>query len=161
MPPWQGGGDMIKTVTFQRSTWADPPARFEAGTPAIAEAIGMAAAARWLMGLDRAGLAAHEASLLAHGTALLTAIPGLRLIGTAPVKRAVLGFVIAGCHPHDVGMLLDHEGVAVRVGHHCTQPVMAHFGVTATTRASLALYTTHAELERLAAALEKVRGVLA
>ncbi|MCC6625058.1 MAG: SufS family cysteine desulfurase [Deltaproteobacteria bacterium] len=161
MPPWQGGGDMIKTVTFTRSTWADPPARFEAGTPAIAEAIGMAAAARWLMAFDHHAVQRHEAELLAYGTGLLSAIPGLRLIGTAPDKRAVLGFVLEGCHPHDVGMLLDHEGVAVRVGHHCTQPVMAHFGVTATTRASLSLYSTRAELDRLAAALDKVRGILA
>ncbi|MFO0746633.1 MAG: SufS family cysteine desulfurase [Myxococcota bacterium] len=160
MPPWQGGGDMIKTVTFARSTWADPPSRFEAGTPAIADAIGMAAAAEWLMGLDRDAIQRHEAELLAYGTDILTSIRGLRMIGTAADKHAILGFVIDGCHPHDVGMLVDHEGVAVRVGHHCTQPVMACFGISATTRASLALYSTRGELERLGAALEKARSIL-
>jgi len=160
MPPWQGGGDMIKTVTFAKSTWAEPPARFEAGTPAIAEAIGMAAAAEWLMAFDPSDIARHEAGLLAYGTELLQAVSGLRLIGTAPKKRAILGFVIDGIHPHDLGMLLDHDGVAVRVGHHCTQPVMAHFGVTATTRASLALYSTKHELDRLATAIDKARSIL-
>ncbi len=160
MPPWQGGGDMIRSVSFEGSTWADPPSRFEAGTPAIAQAVGLGAAAEWMMGLDWAALRAHEAELLAYGEAVLAEVPGLRLIGTAPERRAVLGFVVEGCHPHDLGTLLDMEGVAVRVGHHCAEPVMKHFGVPATTRASVAIYNTRDELDRLAASIRKARSLL-
>ncbi len=160
MPPWQGGGDMIRSVSFEGSTWADPPSRFEAGTPAIAQAVGLGAAAEWMMGLDWAALRAHEAELLAYGEAVLAEVPGLRLIGTAPERRAVLGFVVEGCHPHDLGTLLDMEGVAVRVGHHCAEPIMKHFGVPATTRASVAIYNTRDELDRLAASIRKARSLL-
>jgi len=160
MPPWQGGGDMIKRVSFAGTTYAEPPARFEAGTPAIAQAVGLGRALTWLEGLGREGLARHEAEILAYGTELLTAVPGLRLIGTAPHKAGVLGFVVDGVHPHDLGTLLDLEGVAVRVGHHCAQPVMDHFGVSATTRASLGAYTSRADLDRLVAALGKAIAVL-
>ena len=161
MPPWQGGGDMIRSVSFEGSTWAEPPARFEAGTPPIAQAIGLGAAAEWMMGLDWEALRHHETELLAYGTELLSAVPGLRLIGTAPKKHAVLSFELKGCHPHDLGTLLDLEGVAVRVGHHCAEPVMRHFGVSATTRASLAIYSQKPDLERLVVALDKARKLLA
>jgi cysteine desulfurase/selenocysteine lyase len=160
MPPWQGGGDMIRSVSFEQTTYADGPARFEAGTPAIGEAIGLGAAARWLMSKDLAGIAAHEDALLAYGHARLAEVPGLRMIGTAPNKKAVLGFVVDGVHPHDLGTLLDMEGVAVRVGHHCAEPVMRRFGVPATTRASLALYSTPTEIDRLVAALHKALSIL-
>jgi len=160
MPPWQGGGDMIRSVSFEKTTYAEPPARFEAGTPAIGEAIGLGAAARWLMALDLAGVARHEDALLAYGHAQLGAVKGLRFIGSAPLKKAVLGFAIDGVHPHDLGTLLDMEGVAVRVGHHCAEPVMRRFGVPATTRASLALYSTHAEIDRLVLALDKALRLL-
>lgn len=160
MPPWQGGGDMIRSVSFEGSTWADPPSRFEAGTPAIAQAVGLGAAAEWMMALDWDALRAHEAELLAYGEGVLGEIPGLRRIGTAAERRAVLGFVIEGCHPHDLGTLLDMEGVAVRVGHHCAEPVMKHFGVPATTRASVAIYNTRDELDRLGAAIRKARALL-
>ncbi len=160
MPPWQGGGDMIRSVTFEKTTYADPPARFEAGTPAIGEAIGLGAAAKWLMAQDLVGVGAHEDDLLAYGHAQLAAVKGLRFIGTAPVKKAVLGFAIDGVHPHDLGTLLDMEGVAVRVGHHCAEPVMRRFKVPATTRASLALYSTRAEIDRLVMALDKALRIL-
>lgn len=160
LPPWQGGGDMITSVSFEKTTFAKPPARFEAGTPAIGEAIGLGAAARWLMAQDLEGLARHEDDVLAYGHAALLQIPGLRFIGTAEHKKAVLGFVIDGVHPHDLGTLLDLEGVAVRVGHHCAEPVMRRFGVPATTRASLAAYSTRAEIDRLVAALHKAIKLL-
>jgi cysteine desulfurase/selenocysteine lyase len=154
MPPWQGGGEMIRHVTFEETVYAGVPAKFEAGTPNISGAIGLAAALRWLTALGREAAFAHEDALLRYGTARLTAIPGLRLIGTAPQKVGVLGFVLDGIHPHDVGTILDQHGVAVRTGHHCAQPVMARFGVPATTRASLAVYNTTAELDRLGEAVE-------
>lgn len=160
MPPWQGGGDMIKSVSFEATTYAEPPARFEAGTPAIGEAVGLGAAARWLMALDPRAIAAHEDDVLAYGHERLLAIPGLRFTGTAEKKKAVLAFAIDGVHPHDLGTLLDMEGVAVRVGHHCAEPVMRHFGVSATTRASLALYSTRAEIDRLALAIDKALRIL-
>lgn len=160
MPPWQGGGDMIRSVSFERTTYREPPARFEAGTPAIGEAIGLGAAARWLMAQDIAGMTRHEDELLAYGHEVLTTISGLRFIGTAARKKAVLGFTIDGVHPHDLGTLLDLEGVAVRVGHHCAEPVMRRFGVTATTRASLGAYSTRAELDTLVRALDKAVSLL-
>lgn len=158
--PWQGGGDMIETVSFDGTTFAEPPARFEAGTPNIAGAIGLAAALDWLDGVGRDAVAAHEGELLAHGTELLQSIPGLRLIGTAPHKVGVLSFVVDGANSQDVGTLLDMEGVAVRTGHHCAQPAMRAMGVDATIRASLAAYNTHAELDRLAQALKLVLPML-
>ncbi len=160
MPPWQGGGDMITSVSFEKTTYALPPARFEAGTPAIGEAIGLGAAARWLMSQDLAGMTAHEDAVLAYGHEVLGNIPGLRFIGSAPKKKAVLGFAIEGVHPHDLGTLLDMEGVAVRVGQHCAEPVMRRYGVPATTRASLALYSTRADIDRLVLALEKALSIL-
>ncbi|MGH9414314.1 MAG: aminotransferase class V-fold PLP-dependent enzyme [Terriglobales bacterium] len=161
LPPWQGGGDMIRSVTFAKTTYNDIPYKFEAGTPNIAAAIALGAALAWLQGLDRAAAAAHEHELLVYGTRLLEAIPGLRLIGTAADKSSVLSFVIDGIHPHDVGTVLDSFNVAVRTGHHCAQPVMDRFAIPATTRASLALYNTRAEVERLAAGLRRVQEMFA
>jgi cysteine desulfurase/selenocysteine lyase len=161
MPPWQGGGDMIRSVSFEGSTWADAPSRFEAGTPSIADAVGLGAAADWMLGLDWEILRAHEADLLHYATDAVATVPGLRIIGTAKEKRAILSFEVRGCHPHDLGTLLDCEGVAVRVGHHCAEPVMRHFGVPATTRASFAIYSTRSEVDRLVVALDKARRLLA
>ena len=161
MPPYQGGGDMIKTVTFEKTTYADLPYKFEAGTPNIAGGIGLGAAVDYLshIGLDR--IAAYEHELLVYGTQALEQIPGLRMIGTAREKAAVLSFVIEGIHPHDIGTVLDRMGIAVRTGHHCAQPVMDRFGVPATTRASLAFYNTVQEIDALAAGLRKVKEVFA
>ncbi|WP_305075773.1 cysteine desulfurase [Propionivibrio sp.] len=159
MPPWQGGGDMIRQVTFARSTWNDLPYKFEAGTPNIAGAIGLGAAINYVAGIGLDAIAAHEHALLQHATALAPEVPGLRLIGTAPEKSCILSFVLDDVHAHDVGTILDHEGVAVRTGHHCAMPVMERFGVPATVRASFALYNTAAEVDALFAALVKVREV--
>lgn len=160
MPPYQGGGDMIDQVTFAGSTWAPAPRKFEAGTPHIAGAVGLDAALVWLQAQDREAVAAHETALRDHTTRLLSEIPGVRLVGTAPHKAAVLAFTLAGAHPHDVASLLDGEGICVRAGHHCTQPLHRRFGVPATVRASFALYNTHDEVEALARGLAKVRKVL-
>jgi cysteine desulfurase/selenocysteine lyase len=159
MPPYQGGGDMIKTVTFEKTTYNDLPYKFEAGTPNIAGGIGLGAAFDYItrIGLDQ--IAAYEHGLLVYGTEALSRIPGLRLIGTAHEKAAVLSFVIEGIHPHDIGTVLDRQGIAVRTGHHCAQPVMDRFGVPATTRASLAFYNTIAEIDALAAGLAKVKEI--
>jgi cysteine desulfurase/selenocysteine lyase len=161
MPPYQGGGEMILTVTFEKSTWNEIPHKFEAGTPDIGGVIGFGAALDYVSGLGLEGIAAHERELLAYGTAALEAVPGLRLIGTAPHKAAVLSFVLDGIHPHDIGTILDREGIAVRTGHHCAQPVMQRFGVPATVRASLALYNTRADIDALVAGLAKVREIFA
>jgi cysteine desulfurase/selenocysteine lyase len=158
--PWQGGGEMIETVSFAGSSWAQLPYRFEAGTPHIAGAIGFGAAVRYLQQLDRAALAAHEERLLARALEHAAALPGLRLVGCAPRKIGVLSFLLDGAHPHDVGTLLDQQGVAVRTGHHCAQPAMTHFGIPGTVRASFALYNTEDEVERLFAALRKVQSFL-
>jgi len=157
MPPWQGGGGMIRTVSFEKVTYAPPPHRFEAGTPFIEGAIGLAAALEYLESLGRPAVAAWESELLALATERLAEVPGLTLIGTAHDKAAVLSFGMAGIHPHDVGTVLDREGIAVRAGHHCAQPVMERFGVPATTRASFALYNTPEEVDALAAALHRAR----
>jgi cysteine desulfurase/selenocysteine lyase len=161
MPPYQGGGDMIRTVSFAKTTYADLPAKFEAGTPHIAGAIGLGAAIDYLGGLDWDAVAAHERDLLAYATARLRGLPGIQLVGTAAHKAGVVSFVMAGVHAHDVGTIVDQEGVAIRTGHHCTQPVMDFFGVPATARASFALYNTRADVDALVAALEKVRKVFA
>ncbi len=161
MGPWQGGGDMIRTVSFEGSTWNDPPHRFEAGTPNIAGVIGLGAAIDWLLGLDLAGARAHEQALLARATDALSRVPGLRIVGTAPGKASVVGFVLEGVHPHDLATILDHEGVAVRAGHHCAQPVMRRFGVPATARASFALYNTLDEVDALLRAIERARALFA
>jgi cysteine desulfurase/selenocysteine lyase len=161
MPPFQGGGDMIRTVTFERTTYNDLPYKFEAGTPHIAGAIGLGAALAYLMALGRERVAAYEHELLAHATPLISAIPGVRLIGTAREKASVLSFLVEGVHAHDVGTVLDREGIAVRTGHHCAMPVMQRFGVAATTRASLALYNTREEIDALARGLARVRELFA
>lgn len=157
MPPWQGGGDMILSVTFEKTTFNSIPYKFEAGTPNIAGSIALGAAVDYLTGLGLAGIAAHEHALLEYGTALLSGIPGLRLIGTARKKAGVISFVLDGVHPHDIGTVLDHEGIAIRTGHHCAQPVMDRFGVPATARASLGIYNTREDLDALARGLRKVQ----
>jgi cysteine desulfurase/selenocysteine lyase len=157
MPPWQGGGDMIETVTLEGSTYAPPPARFEAGTPMIAQVIGLGAALEYLEGLGLAATGAWEEELLARATEQVGALDGVRLIGTAREKSSVLSFVMDGVHPHDIGAVLDDEGVAVRAGHHCAQPVMRRFGVPATVRASFAFYNTHQEVAALVRGLRRVR----
>jgi cysteine desulfurase / selenocysteine lyase len=159
MPPYQGGGDMISTVTFERTLYNVPPYKFEAGTPNIAGAIGLAASLEYVeaIGLDR--INTHERELLAYGTDALSQIAGLRLTGAASDKADILAFVLDGVHPHDIGTILDREGVAIRTGHHCCQPLMDRLGVAATARASLALYNTREEIDALATALDKVREV--
>jgi cysteine desulfurase/selenocysteine lyase len=159
MEPWQGGGEMIRTVTLAGSTWNEIPYKFEAGTPDIAGAVGLGAALAWLLALDARAVRAHEDDLVRRAAARLADTPGVRLIGRAPERAGVVSFVVEGVHPHDVGTILDQEGVAVRTGHHCAQPVMERFGVPATTRASFALYNTEADVEALAQGLERVRKV--
>ena len=159
MPPFMGGGDMIRTVTFERSTWNDLPYKFEAGTPNIAGAVGLGAAIGYIEAIGRDVIAAHERDLLAYGTAVLESIPGVRLIGTAARKSSILSFVMDRIHPHDIGTIVDLEGVAVRTGHHCAQPVMDRFGIPATARASLAMYNSTEDLDALGRALLKVREV--
>ena len=161
MPPYQGGGDMISSVTFERTTYNEVPHKFEAGTPHIAGAIGLGAAVDFITDVGFGAIAAHERQLLEYATAALSGVPGLRLIGTAREKASILSFVLEGVHPHDVGTVVDTEGVAIRTGHHCTQPVMDRFGVPATARASLAMYNTTDEVDHLVMALAKVREVFA
>ena len=161
MPPYQGGGDMIRSVTFEKTIYNELPYKFEAGTPHIAGAIGLGAALDYVSRVGLVRAAAHERELLDYGTALLGAVPGLRLIGTAREKVGVLSFVLDGVHPHDVGTVLDRDGIAVRTGHHCAQPVMDRFGVPATTRASLALYNSKAELDALAHGIRRVQKLFA
>jgi cysteine desulfurase / selenocysteine lyase len=160
MPPWQGGGDMIRTVSLSGSTYADPPYRFEAGTPHIAGAFGLGVALEFLEGVGRAEVAAYEQMLLEHGTRVLADIPRVRPIGTAPQRAAVLSFVVEGIHAHDLGTILDMDGIAIRAGHHCAMPVMEFFGLPATARASLAFYNTPDELDRLGAGLRKALEML-
>jgi len=159
MVPYQGGGDMILSVTFERTQFNEPPHRFEAGTPNIEGAIGLAVALDYVNGLGIDAIAAHESSLLRRATAAVLAVPGVRLVGSARNRASALGFVMAGVHPHDIGTILDSEGVAVRAGHHCAQPVMARFGVSATVRASFAVYNTPDEVDALVHGLHKVREV--
>lgn len=159
MPPWQGGGDMIRMVTFEKTTYNEPPWRFEAGTPNVVGAVGLAAALEYLEDIGRERIAVYEADLLAYGLQRLEEMPEIRFIGTANERAAVISFVFEGVHPHDVGTILDREGIAVRTGHHCTYPIMQHFGVPATTRASLALYNTREDLDALVAGLARVREV--
>ena len=161
MPPYQGGGDMIRSVTFERTLYNDVPYKFEAGTPNVAGAVGLAAAIEYLsdVGLDR--VSAHERELLAYGTDALSEIAGLRLTGTAARKAGILSFVMDDIHPHDIGTILDRAGVAIRAGHHCCQPLMVRLGVPATARASLALYNTREEIDALVASLRSAREVFA
>ena len=161
MPPWQGGGDMILTVAIERSTFNELPYKFEAGTPNISGAVGLGAALDYLESLGRERVAVHEQQLLTEATARLRAIPGLRLVGTAADKVGVISFTMQGIHPHDVGTILDREGVAVRSGHHCAMPVMTYYQLPATVRASFGCYNTHLDIDRLVAGLERVREVFA
>jgi cysteine desulfurase/selenocysteine lyase len=160
MPPYQGGGDMIASVTFEKTVYNRLPYKFEAGTPNIADTIGLGAAIEYLntLGLER--IEAHEADLLAYATRAVESIPGVRIVGTAREKAAVLSFVMEDIHPHDIGTILDNEGIAVRTGHHCAQPVMQCFKVPATARASFGLYNTREEVDALAAGIKKVREVM-
>jgi cysteine desulfurase/selenocysteine lyase len=161
MPPWQGGGDMIRSVSFSGTTYADPPARFEAGTPAIAQAIGMASALRWLDGLGIEAVREHEHEITDYALASLAEVPGLRIFGP-PRGRERLGpvsFELDGVHAHDVSEILDRHGVAVRAGHHCAQPLMDRLGIAATARASFGVYTTPAEIDRLVEGLDDARKV--
>jgi len=159
MPPFHGGGDMIKSVSFEKTVYNDLPYKFEAGTPHVAGAVGLGAALGYLEDLRLDRIAAYEHELLVYATDRLSALPGVRLIGTARDKAAVLSFVVEGVHAHDVGTILDLEGIAVRAGHHCAMPVMTRFDIAATTRASLALYNTYEEIDRLIDGLGKVREV--
>lgn len=161
MPPYQGGGDMIRSVTFEKTTYNIPPHRFEAGTPNMAGCVGLGAAVDYLtrVGLDR--ISTHEQALLAQAHQALAAIDGVRIVGTAAHKAAVVSFLVEGVHPHDVGTILDQDGIAIRTGHHCAQPVMDRFGIAATARASFALYNTAREVEKLAEKLAQVRGIFA
>jgi cysteine desulfurase / selenocysteine lyase len=157
MPPWQGGGDMILAVTFAKTIYNALPYKFEAGTPNIAGGVGLGAAVDFLSGLDLEAAHAHEGALLRYATAVLTRIPGLRIIGTAPNKAGLVSFAVAGVHPHDLGTILDEDGIAVRTGHHCAMPVMDFFKLPATARASFAFYNTFEGIERLGAGLERAR----
>jgi cysteine desulfurase / selenocysteine lyase len=161
MPPYQGGGDMISSVTFEKTTYNKVPHKFEAGTPNISGTIALGAALNYVNGVGIENIAAHEEEVLRYGTEKLEAIPGLRMIGTAKEKASVLSFVLEGVHPHDIGTILDQEGIAVRTGHHCAQPVMQRFNIPATARASLAMYNTREEMDALARGVEKVREVFA
>ena len=159
MSPYQFGGDMIEQVTFEKTTFAKPPAKFEAGTPAITEIIGLGAAMDYIQGLGFDAIAEYEHELLEYATQRLSKIPGLRIIGQAEEKASLISFVLEGIHPHDIGTVLDQEGIAIRAGHHCAQPLMKRFGISATARASFAFYNTKEEVDKLAAALEKVLKV--
>ena len=159
MPPYQGGGDMILSVSFDKTVYNKLPYKFEAGTPNMAGSVGLGAAIDFLTGLEHEALAAHEEDVLAYGTRRLSAVPGLRLIGTAHAKASVLSFVLDGVHPHDIGTILDREGVAIRVGNHCAQPLMHRLGVPATARASLGCYSTRQDIDALVASLGRVKDI--
>ena len=161
MPPWRGGGEMIERVSFERTTFAAPPARFEAGTPPITEAIGIAAALSWLMAIGMDRVHAAERILYAYAEERLAEVPGLRRFGTAPVRSSVLSFLLPGCHAADISAILDMEGVAIRAGHHCAQPVMTRYGVPATARASLGIYSDRSDIDKLVTALHKAAKILA
>ncbi|MDR2876705.1 MAG: cysteine desulfurase [Chromatiales bacterium] len=156
MPPWQGGGEMIREVSFERSTYADIPFKFEAGTPHIVGAIGLGAAVDYISSFDRAAVARHEHELMTYATELLGSLPGLRIVGTVANKASIVSFVLDDAHPHDVGTILDRYGIAVRAGHHCTMPLMNRLCLGGTTRASFAMYNTRSEVERLVAGVGKV-----
>ena len=161
MPPYQGGGDMIASVTFEETKYNSVPHKFEAGTPNVAGAIGFGAAIDYVEAVGLSAIAAHENDLVEYTTEQLLSIPGIRIIGTAKNKAGIVSFVMDGVHPHDIGTILDREGVAIRTGHHCTQPVMEFFGVPATSRASFAMYNTRSEVDALIAAIDKVKEVFA
>jgi cysteine desulfurase/selenocysteine lyase len=159
MPPYQGGGEMISSVSFEGTTYNRLPFKFEAGTPNVAGAIGLGAAVEYVNTLGFTRLAAYETELLAYATGTLSRVPGLRLIGTARERASAISFLIDEIHPHDIGTILDREGIAIRSGHHCAQPLMDRFGVPATARASFAFYNTTEEVDALVAGLDKVRAV--
>jgi cysteine desulfurase/selenocysteine lyase len=161
MPPWQGGGEMILSVTFAKTTYNGLPNKFEAGTPNISGGVGLGAAVEFLMGLDREAAHAHETALLVYATAQLERIPDLRIVGTARDKASLVSFTVAGVHPHDLGTILDEDGIAIRTGHHCAMPVMEFFKLPATARASFAFYNTFEEIDRLAAGIERARKMFA
>ena len=161
MPPYQGGGDMIASVTFEKSTWNTLPYKFEAGTPHIEGAVALGTAVRFIGRVGFDWIAAHERALLAYATEAVAAVPGVRLVGTAPDKASILSFVMDDVHPHDIGTVVDRAGVAIRTGHHCAQPVMERFGVPATARASFAMYNTREDVDQLVAALHDVRRMFA
>jgi cysteine desulfurase/selenocysteine lyase len=161
MPPYQGGGDMISSVTFEKTIYNKLPYKFEAGTPDVSGVIGLGAAIKYVSTIGLEKIAAHENELLAYATGQVSAIPGIRLIGTAKEKASVLSFLFDGVHPHDVGTILDQEGIAIRTGHHCAQPVMQRFDIPATARASFAFYNTKQEVDELVKGIEKVREVFA
>jgi cysteine desulfurase/selenocysteine lyase len=157
MPPFMGGGDMISTVTFEKSTWAPVPHKFEAGTPAIVETIGLGGAIDWVESIGFDAITAHEKQLVDHAARVLPEVPGLRVIGNPEDRGGVFSFVMKDIHPHDMATLLDRNGVAIRAGHHCAEPLMQHLGLTATARASFAIYTTEAEVDALVSALIRIR----
>ena len=157
MPPFLGGGEMIDKVTFEEATFEDPPHRFEAGTPAIGEVIGLGAAIDYINDVDMDVIEAHDADLLAYCTEQIQTVEGVRITGTAAEKSGLVAFVMEGAHPFDIGTLLDHEGVAIRVGHHCAQPVMERYCIAATARASLGLYNTREDIDALGRALTRVQ----
>jgi cysteine desulfurase / selenocysteine lyase len=159
MPPFEGGGDMIRTVSFEKTEFADIPNRFEAGTPPIAEAIGLAAAIDYVTALGFDRIASHEQAVLTYATERLADIPGLRIIGTARKKASIVSFVMENAHPHDVGTVLDEGGVAVRAGHHCAQPLMERFGVAGTARASFGLYNGFDDVDQLVEGLRRVKEI--
>jgi cysteine desulfurase/selenocysteine lyase len=159
MPPWQGGGEMILHVSFDKTTYNGLPNKFEAGTPNISGGIGLGAAVDFITGLDREAAHAHETALLDYATRTLSNIPGLAIVGTAPDKASLVSFTVEGVHPHDLGTILDEDGVAVRTGHHCAMPVMDYFKVPATARASFAIYNTFEEIDRLAEGIERARKI--
>ena len=161
MPPWQGGGDMILSVTFEKTVYNALPYKFEAGTPAIAEAIGLGAALDWLQAIDRDELVAHERELLAYAAEAIASVPDVRLVGTPRERAGVVSFLVGDVHPHDVGTVLDRHGVAIRAGHHCAQPLMQRYGVAATARASFAAYNTRADVDALVRGLHAVREMFA
>lgn len=157
MPPYQGGGDMIRSVTFEETQYNEIPYKFEAGTPNIAGVVGLGAALDYVQGIGLDAIAAHEGDLLNHATQEVSAVPGLRIIGTAKEKASILSFTLEGVHPHDIGTILDHQGVAIRAGHHCAMPLMQRYGISGTARASFALYNTRGNVDALVAGLHKVR----
>ena len=161
MPPWQGGGDMISSVSFEKTTYNKLPHKFEAGTPDVAGAIGLGAAIDYVSGVGLSAIAAYEDELLGYATEALRTVPGLRLVGTAKEKASVLSFLLGDVHPHDVGTVLDRQGIAIRTGHHCAQPLMRRLGVAATARASFAFYNRREDVDALLAGLHKVREVFA
>jgi cysteine desulfurase/selenocysteine lyase len=161
MPPYQGGGDMISSVTFEKTTYNKVPHKFEAGTPDMSGAVGLRAALEYMQNLGMENIAAYEHELLTYATGVVSAIPGVRLIGTAREKAGVLSFVMDGIHPHDIGTILDQEGIAIRTGHHCAQPVMERFGIDATARASFGVYNTKEEIDALVRGIQKVQEVFA